>query len=92
MDYEVWISRERRIRAALLMGSPDVQKKGTCRVCGDCGEVCLCHELSCPNCGSREIVDHQFNDVEKEVLSGSRIRCRLRFKSINQIVGQQNSQ
>ncbi len=92
MDYEEWIGRERKIRVSLLMSSPEIQNKGICRVCQDCAEVCLCHELTCPNCGSREIVDQQFNDVVKEVLSVSRIRCRLRFNNIYQIEGQQDSQ
>ena len=91
MDYEEWIGRERRIRSTLLMSSPEIQNKRICRVCQDCGEVCLCHELTCPHCGSIEIVDQQFNDVEKEVLSRSRIRCRLRFKNIYKIVEQQDS-
>ena len=92
MDYEEWISRERRIRKALLMSSPEIKNKGICRMCQDCGEICLCHEINCPNCGGSKIVDQQFNDVEREILSGNRIRCRFRFKNIYKIEGQQDSQ
>lgn len=52
----------------------------------------MCHEINCPNCGGREIGDQQFNDVEKEVLSGRRIRCQFRFKNICQIEWQQDNQ
>ena len=34
------------------------------------------------------LITFRFYDVEKEVLSGSRIRCRFRFKNIDQIEGQ----
>jgi len=88
MDYKEWIDRERKIRSKLLMSSPEIKNKSICRACKDCGEICLCHEINCPNCGGSKIVDHQFYDVEKEVLSGNRIRCRFRFKNIDQIEGQ----
>ena len=92
MDYEAWIGRERKIRSTLLMNVPEIKNNSICRVCKDCGEICLCHEINCPNCGGREIGDQQFNDVEKEVLSGRRIRCQFRFKNICQIEWQQDNQ
>jgi hypothetical protein len=90
MDYAEWIGRERRIRSTLLMSSAEIKNSGICRICEDCGEICLCHETNCPNCGGGKIVDHHFCDIEKEVLCGSRIRCRFRFKNIPQIERQQN--
>lgn len=85
MDYEEWIGRERRIRATLLMSSAEIRNSGICRICKDCVEICLCHETTCPNCGSDQIVAQQVNDLKKEVQSGNRIRCRNRFENLNQI-------
>lgn len=90
MDYAEWIDRERKSRSALLTSSPEIKNESICRACKDCGEICLCHEINCPNFGGSKIVDHQLYDVEKEVLSGSRICCGFRFKSIDQIEEQQN--
>ena len=70
MDYEEWISRERRIRLTLLMSSPEIKNESISRVCEDCGEVCLCHELSCPNCGGSKIINQQIKDIERELLDG----------------------
>ena len=85
MDYEEWIGREHKIRSSLLLSSSDIQNKGICRVCQDCGEVCLCHEITCPNCGGNEIMQEQSENIESEIISGRRIRCQLRFKKIFQI-------
>lgn len=75
MDYDVWIKRERRIRRKMLADGLQKSKDNIYRVCGDCGEVCLCHETQCPNCDSANIEEHclMVHDV------GSRIRCRLRY-------------
>lgn len=91
MDYQGWIGRERRIRVSLLMGSPEIRNERVYRVCKNCGEVCLCYELTCPNCDDYKIIQEQFENVESEVLSGGRIRCRFRFKNIYQIEGKQDS-
>jgi hypothetical protein len=48
-------------------------------------DVCLCHELICPNCGGNEIVQKQFENIQSEIISGRRICCQLRFKKIFQI-------
>lgn len=89
MNYEEWIGRERRIRSTLLMSSAEINNKGICRICKDCSEICLCHETNCPNCGGSQIVAQQVNDVEREVQSGNRIRCRFRFGKMNQIEKQE---
>jgi len=85
MDYEEWIGRERRIRSTLLMNSAEIRNNGICRICKECSEICLCHEINCPNCGSNQVAAQQVNDLENEVHSGNRIRCRFRFEKMNPI-------
>jgi len=80
MDYEEWISRERKIRIKILKDSPIIKKKGTFRVCICCREVCLCHERNCPNCNSSNIMQWQINDIDAEMYD--RIRCRFRFEHL----------
>lgn len=82
MDYDQWIRRERRIRARVLRNSPVMLEHGRCRVCSDCGELCLCHELSCPNCGSDRVNEEALVDRDGELLRGERIRCRRRFRQL----------
>ncbi len=83
MDYQIWIDRERRIRTKLLTGLPVIWEKRLYRVYQMRGEICLCHEDSCPNCNSTIIVQIKIDDIEKEVLSGKRIRCRFRFQNLD---------
>lgn len=83
MNYQAWIERERRIRAKLLTELPVIWEKRLYRVCQTCEEICLCHENNCPNCNSSSIVQVKLNDIEREVLSGKRIRCRFRFDNLS---------
>jgi len=81
MDYNDWIDRERRIRLKILKDSPVIRNSGIYRVCNDCGEVCLCHEQSCPNCNGRSIKEELINNIDEEI--GRRIRCMFRFEQIS---------
>jgi uncharacterized OB-fold protein len=84
MDYDEWISRERKVRTKLLTSSTVMREKKIYRLCQDCGEVCLCHEETCPNCNCNNIVQGKLDDdIEAEVLSGKRIRCIFRFEHLN---------
>jgi uncharacterized OB-fold protein len=82
VDYDEWVDRERRIRVKLLTSSPIIRETGLYRVCQDCGEICLCHEEPCPNCNSDHIAQEKLQDIEREILSGKRIRCRYRFEHL----------
>jgi len=64
------------------MSSPEIQNKGICLVCQECGEVCLCHEVTCPNCGSVDIVHQKIEEIETELLSEQRIRCKYRYENL----------
>ncbi len=81
MEYDDWIKRERKIRTKLLESSPLIYKFGICRLCRDCGEICLCHEDTCPNCSSVSILECKLTD-DFEDLCNERIRCRFRFDHI----------
>jgi hypothetical protein len=83
MDYDNWIARERRIRLKLLTSSTVIQKTGPFRVCQDCEEICLCHENTCPNCGSDKICQEKLDDIVSEVMNGNRIRCLFRYKRLS---------
>ena len=80
MDYDEWISRERRIRANILKNSLVIKNRGTCRVCQYCREICLCHEQTCPNCNADNIAEERIDNIDEEVYK--RIRCRFRFDHI----------
>jgi len=80
IEYNEWIKRERRIRFKLLRDSPVIREKKTYTVCQDCGEICLCHEETCPNCNSNRIEQQKVDDGE--AVSGERIRCRFRFENL----------
>lgn len=82
MHYDGWIERERRIRERLLRNSPLMMEHGLGRVCSNCGELCLCHELVCPNCGSDKIVQQVLTEHERKFLATDRIRLRLRFQQL----------
>jgi hypothetical protein len=84
MNYDDWIARERKIRVKLLTNSPAVQQTGFFRICLDCQEICLCHELLCPNCGSDRICEEKLDDIVSEILEGKRIRCLLRYQCLSQ--------
>ena len=79
MDYERWIRRERRIRGRILRDSRMVRERGMCRICGDCEEICLCHEEWCPNCGSENLGQGRVENVAAELAEGARISCKRRF-------------
>lgn len=84
MDYASWIERERRLRTQLLRGSPVISERGAYRVCSSCAEVCLCHEMSCPNCGSTDIAERPCVEIDPDLDQGLRIRCLRRFERIRQ--------
>lgn len=81
MDYDKWIKRECRIRHQILKNSPVIRQKKSYRVCDKCGEICLCHELNCPNCNSDNITERQIADLDSEI--EKRIRCIFRFQHLN---------
>lgn len=82
MDYLEWIERERRARSRLLKDSPPVDGKRRVRVCRVCGEFCLCHEETCPNCGGNDIALQDLVEATAEVFDGNRIRCRFRYDQL----------
>ena len=82
MDYEQWIRRERRIRSKFLRDSVVVRESGICRICGDCQEICLCHEETCPNCGGGNLFQGRVESVTSELAGGERIRCKHRFDQL----------
>jgi hypothetical protein len=80
VDYEQWIERERRIRVKILISSISGDPDNMIHVCGDCEEICLCHEEICPNCNSDNMAKRRISllsDLE------SRIRCRHRFINLS---------
>ena len=80
MNYDEWIERERKTRVSILLGSPLIQKTGLYRVCRGCGEICLCHEETCPNCNAGNITEEK---IDKDVvISGKRIRCSFRYENL----------
>lgn len=81
MEYEGWIDGERRFRIKILRDWPEARDDGIYRVCQECGEICICAELRCPNCDSTTIRKEKL-DVS-ELLSGRRIRCRKRFENLS---------
>ena len=82
IQYDDWIIHQREFRLKLLMDSTEIRQTNIYRICRDCGEICLCREVLCPNCGSAEIDQTRIHDVEKEVISCKRIRCRKRYEGI----------
>ncbi|CAB5084005.1 hypothetical protein D3OALGA1CA_429 [Olavius algarvensis associated proteobacterium Delta 3] len=82
MNYADWICRERRLRVQILKGAPQVASSGNVRICQNCGEICLCHEITCPNCGDKNIKPRNLPGWEREY--HRRIRCALRYKKMNQ--------
>lgn len=79
MDYQRWIERQRRYRLKTLAQSPQAAH-GAFRLCGDCGEACLCHETACPNCGGADIAWGSLPGGLAE--AAGRVRCRLRFQGL----------
>jgi hypothetical protein len=80
--YNKWIEHQRKFRINLLNSSPEIKNTKIYRVCQDCDEICLCHEMNCPNCGSDVIIPTKINDIEGEVGSLKRMRCLKRFKDM----------
>ena len=81
LDYETWIRRERRLRTRILRNSLQIQATHVFRVCRDCGEVCLCHEQVCPNCGGAGVVEQKLG-ADKVATLETKIRCRKRFEKL----------
>jgi uncharacterized OB-fold protein len=75
MDYSDWIERERRVRVKILNSAPLIQNEHMYRLCKDCGEICLCHEETCPNCNSQNIKQQvlAFQDIHDIEM---KIRCK----------------
>jgi hypothetical protein len=81
MDYEDWITRERNIRISILKDSLRRSRNPVIRICQDCGEICLCHELQCPNCNSSMIREQLLVNLPPDSWS-ERIRCQHRYAHI----------
>jgi hypothetical protein len=64
------------------MSSPVIRETGIYRVCRSCAELCLCHELACPNCGRNDVVEQKIQEIEIELLCEQRIRCQYRYKNL----------
>jgi uncharacterized OB-fold protein len=87
MEYERWIERERRMKVLLLLlDSSLIKEKQICRICQDCGEICLCYELVCPKCNSHRITEEKRYDIERFVMIGVNIRRRFRFNNLNKVL------
>ncbi|MFH1033287.1 MAG: hypothetical protein V1806_02160 [Pseudomonadota bacterium] len=85
-DYQRWIERQRRYRLKALAQSPEARLRGGLRLCAACGEVCLCHEADCPNCGGADIA---WGDLAGGLAAAAgRIRCRLRFAGLKDHPGE----
>ena len=84
MNYQEWINREKRLRIKILQSSPVVRNDKILRVCKECGEVCLCHEDTCPNCNSLNISNQILNFEDDPICIEDRIRCRYRFMCMNE--------
>lgn len=80
MDYQHWSRREQRIRLKILRASPEIQKTGIYRTCAVCGELCLCHEETCPNCDGEQIGQERLSGMEADLKE--RIRCKSRFANL----------
>jgi RNA polymerase subunit RPABC4/transcription elongation factor Spt4 len=80
MKYRDWIERENRFRIKILRDWPEARDNGLYRICQACGEICLCSEAACPNCGSANIVKVKLELAA--LLDGSRIRCKKRYQSL----------
>jgi len=83
VTYEEWIARERRLRLLLLQRSPVIKESGILHICQDCGEVCLCHEETCPDCNSTNIGEAPLFDLTAE--AENRFRCRYRYSRLNKV-------
>lgn len=62
-----------------MQSSPAIRNDKIFRVCKECGEVCLCHEDTCPNCNSANISNQRLDLENDTVYLEDRIRCRYRF-------------
>jgi hypothetical protein len=87
MDYGRWIARERKVRIKILLSSPQIRDTGVCRVCARCGELCLCHQETCPNCNSDAIGSKRLDGGRIEELAAERVRLRFRFKMLGDVTG-----
>jgi hypothetical protein len=86
MDYDQWIERQRCYRLKTLAQAPEVAARGLLRLCADCGEVCLCHETSCPNCGGQASPPARLAGGLAE--AAGRIRCLKRFAELRDDPGE----
>jgi hypothetical protein len=87
MDYLEWIERERRVRTRLLKDAPLVDGKRRVRVCRECGEFCLCHEETCPNCDGSDIVLQDLVPATAQIVDANWIRCRFRYEHLDAAAG-----
>ena len=87
MDYREWIKREARLRSRILKDSQAIQQTGVYRICQNCGEVLLCHEVRCPNCDSAMIDEERLDNPAEQLRGGKRIRCRHRFNHLSHARG-----
>jgi hypothetical protein len=82
MQYDRWLKRQQQFRIKILESSPTIRITGIYSICQDCGEVCLCHEESCPNCNSNNIKQQVLKELDRNGLIQKRIRCRYRFNKL----------
>ena len=80
MNYQDWIERERRLRIRILNDWPEARDQGLYRVCQDCGEICLCAEMRCPNCDSDRIEKRKL--ALPVLMEGKYIRCKMRYENL----------
>jgi len=72
--------RERRLRIKILGDWPEARDQGLYRVCQDCGEICLCSEMRCPNCDSGNIEKIWLDP--STLADGKYMRCKLRYENL----------
>lgn len=82
MGYQEWITRERRIRAKLIVQFHAARDKNKIRACMNCQEVVLCYETICPNCASKKITLENTGSASLEKLITDRIHCRDRYRQL----------
>ena len=81
MNYDEWIQRERRARINILNSSPVIKQEHIYRVCQRCGEVCMCHEETCPNCNVLDIRNEKLLDTYDDAIA-RKMRCFYRFMNL----------
>lgn len=82
MEYDIWITRERRLRLQFLRDSHVIQEHHIYRMCQNCDEVVLCHEETCPNCLSQNIMEQRIEGFNDDMELMKKIRCFKRYEKL----------